>query len=262
MQTITPLECQCLQAVIDALYAEVGFSDIDAEDVAKDTNIDIKTVRGALGSLAKKGFIDIADANDYGFRIIYLNYRHYNLHPEWANELELHHEQVSYHLTNGAQKSNRMKELNQQTNVELSKTIKSLHGDEAGEAFMTELRKSGDTIANKRIKMIAKINEVLPEDTVFEVSTPKAVKEVVVADPDALTESQQRVFDKFNEIQPADVWASHLADALGENPKSVAIICGGLVKKGKLVVEKKTWFYRIPGTEAIPAPKVLEEVEA
>lgn len=242
-QTITQLECQCLEAIINDLYAEVGFSDIDATDVAARVGLDIKTVRGVLGSLDKKGFIDVSDANDSGFKIIYLCTQHYNLHEAWAEELGLEHKQVSYHLNNGAINLNDMKAVNKMTNVEMSNTITELYGDEANE-LMEGIRKSGESVAKKRAAMAKLINTKNPD------FVEEAEVEVEVKEEDVLTEPQRRVYDKFLEIQPADVWAQHLAEALGENPKSVAIICGGLVKKGFLVVENKTWFYRLAGSIA------------
>lgn len=83
---LTQLEEQVLQSLIDSLYAEPGFSDVDAKDIARDTKIDIKSVRGVLSSLVKKDIIEIA-GNDSGYQIIYLNESHYHLHPRWKNEV-------------------------------------------------------------------------------------------------------------------------------------------------------------------------------
>jgi hypothetical protein len=83
---LTQLEEQVLQTLIDSLYAEPGFSDVDAKDIACDTGIDIKSVRGVLSSLVKKDIIEII-GNDSGYQIIYLNESHYHLHPRWKNEM-------------------------------------------------------------------------------------------------------------------------------------------------------------------------------
>jgi DNA-binding MarR family transcriptional regulator len=83
---LTQLEEQVLQNLIDSLYAEPGFSDVDAKDIACDTGIDIKSVRGVLSSLVKKDIIEIV-GNDSGYQIIYLNESHYHLHPRWKNEM-------------------------------------------------------------------------------------------------------------------------------------------------------------------------------
>lgn len=89
MIKLTQLEAQVLKSLINGLYAEAGFSDVDAKDIASDIKVDIKSVRGALGSLVKKGIVFIESADSYGaeqFEIIYLHSDHYYLHPEWKNE--------------------------------------------------------------------------------------------------------------------------------------------------------------------------------
>lgn len=82
---LTNLEELALKALIDNLYAEPGYSDVDAADIARITGVDIKSVRGALSSLVKKDIIWIDDPNDSGYKIIYLNHNYYYLHPnkEW-----------------------------------------------------------------------------------------------------------------------------------------------------------------------------------
>lgn len=85
---LTPLEQTLLNAFIDHLYAEEGFSDVEANDLAKWTNTDIKIVRGVLGSLIKKGIVDIfqqqGERQNQFHQIIYLNQAYYNLHPVWG----------------------------------------------------------------------------------------------------------------------------------------------------------------------------------
>jgi DNA-binding MarR family transcriptional regulator len=83
---LTELETKVLTAFIDGLYAEPGFSDVDAKDIANMTKIDIKSVRGVLASLVKKGIIYIYD-NEAGYYIIYLNTGFYYLHPRWKDEV-------------------------------------------------------------------------------------------------------------------------------------------------------------------------------
>jgi hypothetical protein len=85
MIELTQLEAQVLKSLINQLYAEAGFSDVDAKDIANDTKVSIKSVRGALGSLVKKDVITI-DNNGAGYEIIYLGEAHYYLHPEWSKE--------------------------------------------------------------------------------------------------------------------------------------------------------------------------------
>ncbi len=79
---LTQLEETILTEFIDNLYAEEGFSDVDAKDLSKGTNIDIKIIRGVLGSLVKKDIVYI-DENESGYQIIYLHDEYYYLHPEW-----------------------------------------------------------------------------------------------------------------------------------------------------------------------------------
>ena len=80
--TFTDLENKVLTAFINGLYAEPGFSDVDANDISRDINIPTKQVRGTLGSLVKKGVVTI-HTNDSNYDIIYLNESHWHMHPEW-----------------------------------------------------------------------------------------------------------------------------------------------------------------------------------
>ena len=87
---LTKLETTVLETLIDGLYAEPGFSDVDAKDISKITGISTKSIRGALGSLVKKGIVTLIETNSYGapeqYVIIYLNQDYWYLHPEWKNE--------------------------------------------------------------------------------------------------------------------------------------------------------------------------------
>ena len=104
MINTTQLENQILESLISLLYAEAGFSDVDAKDIADDIKVPIKTVRGALGSLVKKGIITIDD-NGAGFEIIYLKSDHYYLHPEWKNEKTWLPEEMVVDLTHNKNKT-------------------------------------------------------------------------------------------------------------------------------------------------------------
>ena len=84
---LTQLESQVLGSLISQLYAEAGFSDVDAKDIAQHIKVDIKSVRGSLGSLVRKGIVGI-DGNDSGYQIIYLNQDYWYLHPQWKNEVD------------------------------------------------------------------------------------------------------------------------------------------------------------------------------
>jgi hypothetical protein len=94
-ENLTPMEEKTLGAIIDGLYAEPGFSDIDANDVSKETEIPTRKLRGVLSSLIQKGYIHIVPTDPWqGFgsrkmpvyEIIYLNEEKYYLHPEWNSE--------------------------------------------------------------------------------------------------------------------------------------------------------------------------------
>ena len=85
---LTPLENQVMESFISLLYAEPGFSDVDAKDLSADTGIPTRSIRGVLSSLVQKGIINIED-NGAGFQIVYLNSSHWYLHPEWKNETPL-----------------------------------------------------------------------------------------------------------------------------------------------------------------------------
>ncbi len=83
---LTELESKVLESFVLSLYAEPGFSDVDANDTSSDLGISTKVIRGALGSLVKKGIVTI-DTNDSGYDIIYLNTQYWHLVNEnWAEE--------------------------------------------------------------------------------------------------------------------------------------------------------------------------------
>jgi DNA-binding MarR family transcriptional regulator len=85
---LTELETITLSTFIGCLYAEPGYSDVDVNDISECTNIPTKSIRGALGSLVKKGIIFI-DKNDSGYDIIYLDKKYWHLVNEsWAEEAE------------------------------------------------------------------------------------------------------------------------------------------------------------------------------
>ena len=111
MIQLTQLEAQVLKSLINGLYAEAGFSDVDAKDIAEWINTPIKSVRGALGSLVKKGIVQVED-NGAGFEIIYLHSDHYYLHPEWKNEREWNADEILVDLNNTNNKQSKIKVMN------------------------------------------------------------------------------------------------------------------------------------------------------
>jgi DNA-binding MarR family transcriptional regulator len=82
--TLTPLETKVMKKFIEELYAEPGYSDVDAKDISEKIGEDIKQVRGAISSLVKKGFVDI-DENEHN--ILYLHPQWWCLHPVWYQEV-------------------------------------------------------------------------------------------------------------------------------------------------------------------------------
>jgi len=120
MIELTQLEAQTLKNLIDNLYAEAGFSDVDARDIADNIKVNIKSVRGALGSLVKKGIINIED-NGAGFEIIYLNSNHYYLHPEWKNEREWNENEILIDLNNTNNKQTKIKVMKNTETTPLNK---------------------------------------------------------------------------------------------------------------------------------------------
>jgi hypothetical protein len=83
---LTELESKTLTTFIGGLYAEPGFSDVDVNDLSSELGISTKVLRGALGSLVKKGVVFV-DESDSGYDIIYLNKSYWSLVNEsWAEE--------------------------------------------------------------------------------------------------------------------------------------------------------------------------------
>lgn len=86
LTNLTEMEKQVLNALINALYAEAGFSDVDAKDLSKATKIPTKSIRGVLSSLIKKSIIFIEEGGNGMFELVHLQHNYYGLHPRWAAE--------------------------------------------------------------------------------------------------------------------------------------------------------------------------------
>jgi predicted transcriptional regulator len=88
---LTDLEKTVLENLINNLYAEPGFSDVDANDISRETKISTKSIRGVLSSLVKKEIISLHETETYGvdkqYVIIYLNEKFWYLHPTWSKEI-------------------------------------------------------------------------------------------------------------------------------------------------------------------------------
>ena len=83
---LTELETKTLTTFIGGLYAEPGFSDVDVNDLSSELGISTKVLRGALGSLVKKGIVSIEE-NGGGYDIIYMREKYwYLVNESWAEE--------------------------------------------------------------------------------------------------------------------------------------------------------------------------------
>lgn len=123
MIKLTQLEAQVLKSLINGLYAEAGFSDVDAKDIAEWINTPIKSVRGALGSLVKKGIVQVED-NGAGFEIIYLHSDHYYLHPKWYKEREWNTNEILVDLNNTNNKQTKIKVMNTNETTTTATSVK------------------------------------------------------------------------------------------------------------------------------------------
>ncbi len=61
---LTDLEKKVLTALVGCMYAEWGYSDAGATDLAEATSIPMKSIRGVIGSLSKKGLVGVDDRTD------------------------------------------------------------------------------------------------------------------------------------------------------------------------------------------------------
>ncbi len=86
----TEKENKVLKALILSLYAEPGFSDVEAQELATQTGLTVYAVGGVLSSLLEKGVISTDDSHgldDVG-ALIYLTEGYYWLHPVWSDGAE------------------------------------------------------------------------------------------------------------------------------------------------------------------------------
>lgn len=82
--TVSNKEMKFLNTLVNLLYAEPGFSDVDISDIAKEMKMRLPEVKGLMGSLVKKGLLEEPDSNFPG--LIYLASCAYNLHERWMRE--------------------------------------------------------------------------------------------------------------------------------------------------------------------------------
>lgn len=87
--TLTEKEALFIETFTGLLYAEPGFSDVDASDMIRelaDHNLNRNAVAGLISSLTEKGVIhtELGADNGIDYDIIYLNRE--ELHPEWSED--------------------------------------------------------------------------------------------------------------------------------------------------------------------------------
>jgi len=86
---VTQLEAQALTEIANGMYAELGFSDFGSSDMKC---MEMRILRGVLGSLEKKGFIEIDHRETEGYKyqpdmhIIYLIGDAVGLVDHWVGE--------------------------------------------------------------------------------------------------------------------------------------------------------------------------------
>lgn len=85
-QKFSVLEAQVLNCLVNSLYAEPGFSDVDAKDIAVALGRSEQSVGGVISQLVQKGvvFVEEYDANFQVHKLIYLQEGAYHYHAEWA----------------------------------------------------------------------------------------------------------------------------------------------------------------------------------
>ena len=87
---LTELESKTLDAFVNQLYAEPGYSSTDVGELASITKIKINSIRGVISSLIKKGIIFVAEVG-VEHPIVYLKKEFWYLHSqEWKEEAELY----------------------------------------------------------------------------------------------------------------------------------------------------------------------------
>jgi hypothetical protein len=84
---LTELEKNILKSLLSKLDVnDLGYSDVDANDIANDINVNINSVKGSLGSLVKKNILFVSDLGSDIGSMIYLNENFEYLHPDYTNK--------------------------------------------------------------------------------------------------------------------------------------------------------------------------------
>jgi len=90
MTSLTEKEQTVLEALIDNLYAEPGFSDVCVDDLSQVTGLSKNAVGGVLTSLQNKEYVSVSEPEVFNGRVeipslVYLREDHYDLHPKWKD---------------------------------------------------------------------------------------------------------------------------------------------------------------------------------
>jgi len=86
---VTKLEKLVLEALAKEMYAEFTFSDVDINDMVRETKLSANVLRGVASSLIKKGFLMIDDNGCTGsdrHYIWYLDHEAQTLVPHWIED--------------------------------------------------------------------------------------------------------------------------------------------------------------------------------
>ena len=81
---LTVNESQTLEALINSMYAEYLFSDVDINDLSEITNIPTKKLRGVVSSLVKKNLVEKEYNGEYV--ILYLTKIVAGYVPHWRDQ--------------------------------------------------------------------------------------------------------------------------------------------------------------------------------
>jgi len=84
LPTVTLQEIDAINALVDSLYGDPGFSDVNVLDVACRLDVCYEDARSLLSSLQAKGVVffektDVSSAYD----VVHLAPEWWHLHPEW-----------------------------------------------------------------------------------------------------------------------------------------------------------------------------------
>lgn len=84
---LTKLEAEIMDWFLTyGLYAEKHFSDVEVADIAINIHVSIKTVRGAMASLVKKGYVVVELMDDLGIHLVYATEKGYKLDDEYEEK--------------------------------------------------------------------------------------------------------------------------------------------------------------------------------